>query len=193
MAVTEVRMTLQPAGLAPNDIAEKIKEKFADQVVEVVEFRDQVSVIVKRDQILSILKFLHDDPLLSLDHLQDLTAVDYIKKKEIRFEVVYNLYSIRHRHKIRIRAQVPENDTKIDSVVPIWSGANWHERECYDMFGITFTGHPDLRRILMPEDWEGFPLRKDYPLKGPEFDKDWPGFTDVVKRSKELREFEWEG
>jgi len=193
MAVTEVRMTLQPAGLAPNDIAEKIKEKFADQVVEVVEFRDQVSVIVKRDQILSILKFLHDDPLLSLDHLQDLTAVDYSKKKEIRFEVVYNLYSIRHRHKIRIRAQVPENDTKIDSVVPIWSGANWHERECYDMFGITFTGHPDLRRILMPEDWEGFPLRKDYPLKGPEFDKDWPGFTDVVKRSKELREFEWEG
>ena len=193
MAVTEVRMTLQPAGLAPNDIAEKIKEKFADQVVEVVEFRDQVSVIVKRDQILSILKFLHDDPLLSLDHLQDLTAVDYIKKKEIRFEVVYNLYSIRHRHKIRLRAQVPENDTKIDSVIPIWSGANWHERECYDMFGITFTGHPDLRRILMPEDWEGFPLRKDYPLKGPEFDKDWPGFTDVVKRSKELREFEWEG
>ena len=193
MAVTEVRMTLQPAGLAPNDIAEKIKEKFADQVVEVVEFRDQVSVIVKRDQILSILKFLHDDPLLSLDHLQDLTAVDYSKKKEIRFEVVYNLYSIRHRHKVRIRAQVPENDTKIDSVVPIWSGANWHERECYDMFGITFTGHPDLRRILMPEDWEGFPLRKDYPLKGPEFDKDWPGFTDVVKRSKELREFEWEG
>jgi len=193
MAVTEVRMTLQPAGLAPNDIAEKIKEKFADQVIEVVEFRDQVSVIVKRDQILSILKFLHDDPLLSLNHLQDLTAVDYSKKKEIRFEVVYNLYSIRHRHKIRIRAQVPENDTKIDSVVPIWSGANWHERECYDMFGITFTGHPDLRRILMPEDWEGFPLRKDYPLKGPEFDKDWPGFTDVVKRSKELREFEWEG
>lgn len=193
MAVTEVRLTLQPSGLAPNDIAEKIKEKFADQVIEVVEFRDQVSVIVKRDQILSILKFLHDDPLLSLDHLQDLTAVDYIKKKEIRFEVVYNLYSIRHRHKIRLRAQVPENDVKIDSVVPIWSGANWHERECYDMFGITFTGHPDLRRILMPEDWEGFPLRKDYPLKGPEFDKDWPGFTDVIKRSKELREFEWEG
>ncbi|MCJ7482287.1 MAG: NADH-quinone oxidoreductase subunit C, partial [Thermodesulfovibrionales bacterium] len=140
-----------------------------------------------------ILRFLHDDPLLSFDHLQDLTAVDYIKKKEIRFEVVYNLYSIRYRHKIRIRAQVPENDPKIDSVVPIWAGANWHERECYDMFGILFTGHPDLRRILMPEDWEGFPLRKDYPLKGPEFDKDWTGFTDVIKRSKELREFEWEG
>jgi len=193
MAVTEVRLALQPAKLAPNDIAEKIKEKFPDQVIEVVEFRDQVSVIVKRGQIVGILRFLHDDPLLSFDHLQDLTAVDYIKKKEIRFEVVYNLYSIRYRHKIRIRAQVPENDPKIDSVVPIWAGANWHERECYDMFGILFTGHPDLRRILMPEDWEGFPLRKDYPLKGPDFDKDWTGFTDVIKRSKELREFEWEG
>lgn len=193
MAVTEVRLSLHTAGLAPKDIAEKIKEKFSDQLVEIVEFRDQVSVIVKRGLIVAILRFLHDDPLLSFDHLQDLTAVDYIKKKEIRFEVVYNLYSIRYRHKIRIRAQVPENDPKIDSVVPIWAGANWHERECYDMFGILFTGHPDLRRILMPEDWEGFPLRKDYPLKGPEFDKDWPGFTDVIKRSKELREFEWEG
>lgn len=193
MAVTEVRLTLEPAGLAPIDIAETIKGKFPDQVIEVVESRDQVSVIIKRDQIVAILRFLHDDPLLSFDHLQDLTAVDYIKKKEIRFEVVYNIYSIRYRHRIRIRAQVPENDPKIDSVVSVWAGANWHERECYDMFGINFVGHPDLRRILMPEDWEGYPLRKDYPLKGPEFDKDWAGFTDVVKRSKELREFEWAG
>ena len=193
MAVTEVRLSLQPPGLAPSAVAEKIKEKFAGQVVEVVEFRDQVSVIVKKDQIVAILRFLHDDPLLGFNHLQDLTAVDYMKKKEIRFEVVYNVYSIRYRTAIRIRAQVPESDAKIDSVVPIWAGADWHERECYDMFGIHFTGHPDLRRILMPEDWEGFPLRKDYPLKGPEFEKDWTGFTDVVRRSKELREFEWEG
>lgn len=193
MAVTEVRLSWEPAALAPNDIAEKIKEKFPDQVIEIVEFRDQVSVIVKKDQIAAILRFLHDDPIFSCDHLQDLTAVDYAKKKEIRFEVVYNLYSIRYRHKIRIRAQVPENDPKIASVVPIWAGANWHERECYDMFGIVFAGHPDLRRILMPEDWEGYPLRKDYPLKGPEFENDWPGFTEVIKRSKELREFEWEG
>lgn len=193
MAVTEVRITIYPSGLNPKDIAEKIKEQFPDQVIEVTEFRDQSSVIVKRDQIIPILKHLHDNPLLSFDHLQDLTAVDYLKKKDVRFEVVYNLYSTKYRHKIRIRAQVPENDTKINSVVPIWAGANWHERECYDMFGIVFTGHPDLRRILMPEDWEGYPLRKDYPLKGPELDKDWPGFTDVLKRSKELREFEWEG
>ena len=193
MAVTEVRISIHPAGLNPKDIAEKIKEQFPDQVIEVAEFRDQVSVIVKRDQILPILKYLHDDPLLSFDHLQDLTAVDYLKKKDVRFEVVCNLYSTRYRHHIRIRAQVPESDPKINSVVPIWAGANWHERECFDMFGIVFTEHPDLRRILMPEDWEGYPLRKDYPLKGPDLEKDWPGFTEVLKRSKELREFEWEG
>ncbi len=193
MAVTQVRLTFAPSGLAPLAIAEKIREAFPDQVVEVVEFRDQVSVIVKKGQIVAILRYLHDDPFLSFDHLQDLTAVDYAKKKDVRFEVVYSLYSIKYRHRIRIRAQVPENDPKIDSVVPIWAGANWHERECYDMFGITFTGHPDLRRILMPEDWEGYPLRKDYPLKGPDFEHDWPGFTDMVKRSRELREFEWEG
>jgi len=193
MAVTEVRISLHAAGIAPKEIAEKIKEKFPDQVVDVAEFRDQVSVIVKRDQIVAMLRYLHDDPLLSFDHLQDLTAVDYLNKKDVRFEVVYTLYSIRFRHNIRIRAQVPDNDPKISSVVPIWAGANWHERECFDMFGIVFAGHPDLRRILMPEDWEGHPLRKDYPLKGPEFEQDWPGFTDVIKRSKELREFEWEG
>ncbi len=193
MAVTEVRISIHPAGLNPKDIAEKIKEQFPDQVIDVAEFRDQVSVIVKREQNIPLLKYLHDDPSLSLDHLQDLTAVDYLKKKDVRFEVVYNLYSIKYRHKIRIRAQVPENDPKINSVVSLWAGANWHERECFDMFGIVFTGHPDLRRILMPEDWEGYPLRKDYPLKGPDLDKDWPGFTEVLKRSKELREFEWEG
>jgi NADH-quinone oxidoreductase subunit C len=131
--------------------------------------------------------------MLSLDHLQDLTAVDWSNKKEVRFEVVYNIYSIKYRHGIRIKAQVPANDPSINSVVPIWSGADWHERECYDMFGIKFIGHPDLRRILMPEDWQGHPLRKDYPLKGYEGDQDWSGFTDVVKRAKELKEFDWNG
>ena len=193
MAVTEVRITIFPAGLNPKDIAEKVKENFPEQVVDVAEFRDQVSVIVKRDQIVPILKYLHDDPLLSLDHLQDLTGVDYLKKKDVRFEVVYNLYSTKYRHQIRIRAEVPEDNPFISSVVPIWAGANWHERECYDMFGITFNGHPDLRRILMPEDWEGNPLRKDYPLKGPDLENDWIGFREVLERSKELKEFEWEG
>lgn len=193
MAVVLTRVSYYAKGLAPTEIAEKLKEHFPEEVVEVIEFRDQVSVIVKRGRILEICRYLHDEPTLSFDHLQDLCGADYHGKKEPRFEVVYNLYSIKYRHKIRIRAQVPENDPSIKSVTPIWAGANWHERECYDMFGIVFKGHPDLRRILMPEDWEGHPLRKDYPLKGLELDKDWKGFVDLINRSRELQEFEWRG
>ena len=177
----------------PAEIAEKIKERFPEQVVEITNFRDQVSVIVKKDSIFGICKYLHDEPLFYFDHLQDLCGVDYHGKKEPRFEVIYNLYSIRLHNRIRLRAQVPENDPRIHSVTSIWAGANWHERECFDMFGIVFQGHPDHRRILMPEDWEGHPLRKDYPLKGPAPEKDWPGFNEVIKRSQELKEFEWEG
>jgi NADH-quinone oxidoreductase subunit C len=191
MAVTEVKAGIHAAGIDPAQIAEMIKEKFPEQVIEVTNHRDQVSVIINKGQSVAILKYLHDDPLLSFDHLNDLTAVDWMNKKEVRFEVVYNLFSTKYRHRIRIKAQMPENNMQIGTVVPIWVGANWHERECYDMFGIEFFGHPDLRRILMPEDWEGHPLRKDYPLKGPDFEKDWPGFVEVVKRSQELKEFEW--
>jgi len=193
MAVVLTRISLPFKGLEPTEIAEKIKEKFPNEVVDVTNFRDQVSVIVKRGRIGDICRYLHDEPVLLFEHLQDLCGVDYHGKKEPRFEVVYNLYSIKYHHRIRVRAQVPENDSHIHTVTSIWAGANWHERECFDMFGIEFKGHPDLRRILLPEDWEGHPLRKDYPLKGPEPEKDWHGFTEVLTRSKELREFEWEG
>jgi NADH-quinone oxidoreductase subunit C len=193
MAVVLTRISLPVKGLSPTEIAEKVKERFPEEVIEVTDFRDQVSVIVKRGKILNICRYLHDDPALFLDHIQDLCGADYNGKKDPRFEVVYNLYSIKYHHKIRIRAQVPDNDPTIQTVTSIWAGANWHERECYDMFGIIFKGHPDHRRILLPEDWEGHPLRKDYPLKGPELDKDWHGFTEVLKRSKELKEFEWKG
>ena len=94
------------------------------------------------------------------------------------FIIVYNLYSLKHRHRIIIKALVSEDDPYIDSVVPVWKGANWHEREACDMYGILFNGHPDLRRILMPEDWEGYPLRKDYPLKGPE-GWEYKGFEEL--------------
>jgi NADH-quinone oxidoreductase subunit C len=191
MAVTLVRMTHALKGLEPAEIADKIADQFLDDFLDIITFGDQVSVIVKKGRIFDICRYLHDEPTLSFDHLQDLTAVDYLGKKDVRFEVVYNLYSIRYHHKIRIRAQVYENDPKINSVVPIWAGANWHERECFDMFGIVFIGHPDLRRILLPEDWEGHPLRKDYPTKGPE--KEWSGFTELVEYTKKLQEFEWKG
>ncbi len=175
--------------MEPLQIADRLKELFPEEVLDVKEFRGQVSVTVKKGRILEIGRFLHDDPDLYLDYLIDLCGVDYLGKKENRFEVVYHLYSIRHRHALRLKAEVPETDPRIDSVMPIWIGVNWHERECYDLFGIIFAGHPDLRRVLLPEDWEGYPLRKDYPLKGPE--KEWSGFTDVLDRSKKYRQFDW--
>ncbi len=177
--------------MEPREIAELIKDRYPTEVKETKEFRGQVSVTVKKDRIVEICRHLHDKPDLQFDYLVDLCGVDYHGKKEPRFEVVYHLYSIKHRHRIRLKAEVSEDDCSIDSIIPVWIGANWHERECYDMFGITFKGHPDLRRILMPEDWEGHPLRKDYPIKGPE--KEWPGFTDVLKKAEEFKEFQWKG
>jgi len=176
--------------MEPLQIADKIKEKFPDEVLNVKEFRGQVSVILKKDRILEICRHLHDDPDLYFDYLVDVCGVDYAGKKEKRFEVVYHLYSIKHRHSVRLKAEVSESAPEIDSVTAVWDGANWHERECYDMFGIIFSGHPDFRRILMPEDWEGHPLRKDYPVKGTE--KEWPGFKAVLNRAKRFKEFEWQ-
>jgi NADH-quinone oxidoreductase subunit C len=116
--------------------------------------------------------------------------VDYLGKKEPRFEVVYHLYSLEHRHMIRLRAEVAEDDASIESVVDIWAGANWHERECFDLLGITFNGHPDLRRVLLPDDWEGHPLRKDYPLKSDLGEKEWQGYKDVLALSAKNKAYE---
>jgi len=162
--------------MEPLEIANRLKEKFPNEVVDIIQFREQVSVIVKRDRIIDICRYLHDDPDIYMDYLSDLCGVDYPGRR-LRFEVIYNLYSIKYRHRIRIKALIPQDDPLIQSVVSIWLGANWHEREAYDMYGIVFKGHPDLRRILMPEDWEGYPLRKDYPLRGPE-GWEWRGYEE---------------
>ncbi len=153
----------------PQQIAKMIEEKFAGQVLGTTTHAGQVNVLVKKDMIIDICRYLHDEPSLKMDHLADLTAVDYSKyagDTGPRFEVVYNLISTVHRHRIRLKARVPEEAPRIDTVTSVWHTANWHERETYDLMGIRFDGHPDLRRILLPEDWEGHPLRKEYPLKG---------------------------
>ncbi|GAB5046231.1 NADH-quinone oxidoreductase subunit C [Thermodesulfovibrio sp. TK110] len=162
------------------EIANTLKEQFAHEVLDISEFRGQVSVIVKREKIKEILRYLKEKQ--GFNHLQDLCGVDYYPA-EPRFEVVYNLYSISRRLHLRIKAKVYERESEIASITELWSGANWHERECFDMFGIRFTGHPDLRRILMPEDWDGHPLRKDYPLKGREL---WKGFREILAPEVEV-------
>jgi len=143
----------------------KLKEKFAASIIEVKEFRGEVTVTVNKQDIVAICRFLKES--LQYNLLTDVTAVDYLGK-EPRFMAVYNLYSIPNKDRLRLKAPIAESDCTIDTVSTLWNSANWLEREAYDLFGITFTNHPDLRRILMTDDWVGHPLRKDYPLQGPD-------------------------
>ncbi len=153
----------------PLQIAKMLEERFNGQVQGTSTCVGQVNVSLKKDMIKDACLFLRDEPSLKMDHLADLAAVDYSRypgDPGPRFEVVYNLISTVHRHRIRLKVRLPEDDPRIESVSSVWNTANWHERETYDLMGIRFDNHPDLRRILLAEDWEGHPLRKEYPLKG---------------------------
>jgi NADH-quinone oxidoreductase subunit C len=143
----------------------KLKERFADALIEAKEFRGDVTVTVKKEKILEVLKCLKDD--LKYNFLTDVTAVDYLGQAP-RFMVVYQLTSIPNKDKIRVKAPVTEADCSIDSATALWNSANWLEREAYDLMGIKFINHPNLVRILMTDDWVGHPLRKDYPVQGPD-------------------------
>jgi len=144
----------------------KLREKFAASILDVREFRGDVTVTVSRGSILEICRFLKES--LRYNLCTDVTAVDYLGKQEPRFMAVYNLYSIPNKDRLLVKAGVPEGDCTIDSVTGIWKSAIFLEREVYDLMGIRFNNHPDLRRILMTDDWVGHPLRKDYPLQGPD-------------------------
>ncbi|MFH1097023.1 MAG: NADH-quinone oxidoreductase subunit C [Candidatus Desantisbacteria bacterium] len=147
--------------MSKQEIVDTIKAKFAGAIEEVDDALD-LTIRVKKESILEFCKFLHDTPTIEFDYLTDICGVDY-PERQPRFDVVYHLYSINKRHRLRLKAAVEENGI-IASVESVWKAANWFEREVYDMFGIVFDNHSDLRRILLPEDWEGHPLRKDYPL-----------------------------
>lgn len=155
---------------------EKLKQKFLNSILKIVEFRNELTIVLRKEDIVPICQFLRDDPELSFNFLSDLCGADWLERKP-RFDVAYNLYSIEKNHRVRLKVRVDDGEA-IPSVTSVWSTANWHEREVFDMFGIRFEGHPDLRRILMPEDWEGHPLRKDFPLTKEEvmfnYNKDRP-------------------
>ncbi len=140
----------------------KLKENFSSSILEVVEYKGQVSITIKKEDLLMLCRYLKDDPELQYNFLSDLCAVDY-PKREKRFDIIYNLYSLPCRWRVRLKVKVADGEN-VPSLTPIWQTANWHEREVYDLFGVKFDNHPDLQRILMPDDWEGHPLRKDYPL-----------------------------
>lgn len=134
-------------------------------VAEVIEFRGETTVVVAADRLVGVCEFLVGDPSLRFTFLADLTTVDRFPL-EPRFELNYQLLSIEKVLRLRLRVKLAGADPSIQTVTGVWPTANWHERETFDLFGIRFHGHPDLRRILMPEDWEGYPLRKDYPVEG---------------------------
>lgn len=140
-------------------------ETFGGQIVDVNEFRNEVTLTVSPKALLHICRFLKEDKRFDCAMLSDLCGLDRYPARP-RFAVVYNLYSLSHAHRLRLKALVDEETPRIDSVVDIWEGANWLERECFDLYGIHFDNHPDLKRILLPDAFEGHPLRKDFPLQG---------------------------
>ena len=146
-------------------ISEKLQTHFKDSIESINEFRGELTVVVKKHTIVSLCRFLHDDSDLQFDSLRDICGADYYRPDD-RFEVIYNLYSLKNKFRLRIKIRVDEVDLHVPSVTGVWSTADWHERETYDMFGIVFDGHPDLRRMYMPEEFEYYPLRKDFPLMG---------------------------
>ena len=145
-------------------LIKKVKEAFRDAILETAVFRGEITHVIEKGSLLSLCTFLKNDPELKINYLVDVLGVDY-QPREPRFEVVYHLYSISRRHRVRLKVRLAEGEA-VASVANVWNGADWPEREAYDMFGIVFEGHPELKRIYMAEDWEGFPLRKDYPLRG---------------------------
>jgi NADH-quinone oxidoreductase subunit C len=146
-------------------ILEKLKTLSPDPVREVYEFRGDLTVTVAKDDIVRVGTFLKTDEELCFDMLIDLLGVDMFTP-ENRFQVVYNLYSLKNKTYLRLKVLVDEQDLTVPTVTGVWPGANWHERETYDMMGIEFAGHPDLRRFYMPDEFEYYPLRKDFPTMG---------------------------
>jgi len=141
-----------------------VKGKFPEIVTSSHQQHGDETVMVKRKNIVEVMRWLRDNEETAFNMIMDLTAVDNYGKKP-RFEVVYHLYSVSKNHRLRVKAEVPADDPKINSLVPVWVGADWYEREVWDMYGIRFSGHPSLKRLLLYEEFKGHPLRKDYPIK----------------------------
>ena len=148
-----------------NVVVERLRGWSPNAISEVIEFRGETTIVVPRNVLRDLAERCRADKDLQFNLLSDATCVDRYPL-EPRFEVNYHLVSIPRRDRLRLQVRLTSDDPVVDSLVPVWPGANWLEREIFDLFGIRFEGHPDLRRILMPDDWEGYPLRKDYPVEG---------------------------
>ncbi|HEX6082001.1 MAG TPA: NADH-quinone oxidoreductase subunit C [Methylomirabilota bacterium] len=149
-------------------ILARLRERLGDRVVAIHEYRGDSTAVLSREGVLPALTLCRDDAALAFDLLLDVTAVDYLRfpgrEDGPRFEVVYHLYSVAHNHRVRLKVPVEQDDPVVPTACGLWPIANWLEREVWDMFGIRFEGHPDLRRLLLYEEFQGHPLRKDYPI-----------------------------
>jgi NADH-quinone oxidoreductase subunit C len=157
-------------------IIEALKSRFGEQAAQTSEFRGELTVIIPKERIVEVCRFLKEDPGLRFDFLADLSGLDMFTPVN-RFAVVYNLYSLANKHRIRLKVFTEEDEPKLPTMTGVWSTANWHERETFDMFGIVFEGHPDMRRVYLPDEFEHHPLRKDFPLMG------IPGSLPLPKKS----------
>jgi len=155
----------EPEELQQDPILQRLRAWDSQAVAEVLEFRGERTLVVPRSHLRRTAELLAGAPDLAFNFLSDVTGVDRFPI-EPRFELNYHLLSIPNRAVLRIRVRIHGSDPVVPTVSTIWPTANWHEREIYDLFGVRFEGHPDLRRIVMPDDWEGHPLRKDYPVEG---------------------------
>jgi NADH-quinone oxidoreductase subunit C len=153
----------QEVGKSP--VVEKLRDWDSQAVAEVIDFRGETTVVVPSERLLETCEFLARSRDLGFTYLSDITPVDRFPL-EPRFELNYHLLSLDRRERLRLRVRLTGAEPIVRSVTSVWPTANWHEREAFDLFGIRFEGHPDLTRILMPDEWEGYPLRKDYPVEG---------------------------
>jgi NADH-quinone oxidoreductase subunit C len=146
-------------------ILDKVKSQFGDAVVEVSDFRNDLSITIKKEKLVELCNFLKQDHELQFIMCKDVTAIDWATRKN-RFTTVYNVYSFLLNINLRLKANIENEPAKIDSVVSVWASADWYERETFDMYGIIFENHPDLRRMYMPEGFQYYPLRKEFPVIG---------------------------
>jgi NADH-quinone oxidoreductase subunit C len=179
----------KPTDASGHAVVKELKKKFGEAIGEALEFLDQVSVRVAREQIVDVCEYLKQSEDTQFDYLSDLTCVHYPERGATPFEVVYNLFSINLNQRIRLKVQT-DDTAGVGSVTGVWPAANWLEREVYDLFGVPFSGHPDLRRLLLPPDWDGHPMRKDYALEFVEnawTAKHLPEMTDVQAEQLQQR------
>ena len=156
----------QVNAVTPSPLVTALQHKNPAWVGACLEAFNEVTIIIPREQIAAVCGFLKTAPDLEFNFLSDICGADRGPEEEPRFEVNYHLFSTTRHHRLRLKVLVNEEDAHVPTVTGVWRTANWHERETFDLFGIRFDGHPDLRRILLPDDWEGHALRKDFPLRG---------------------------